>query len=330
MSYRRSALPLLLLALALVRPGRAAEDFADALIAVVNNEVITFYDVTVQTQFYDRLQRNRILAAEDITDKVAAFDAAVREHRMAAVQRLIDDQAVYAEFTSKGYRIPDELVTRRLDQIVASESGGEWTKFEQMLTANRMTMNELRDRIRKTFAVEAFISQEIDQRINLSPKAIFDHYASHRETYRDPAEVRLQMIVLVPGKATAQEFQQRIDLVAAKAAENGDFAALAQQYSDSPLKSKADDVGWLKATAIAPEFRQAFAALRSGEVAGPVRKEGNAFILRIAEARGGEVREYAEVRDQVRQELFRAERQRRYGELIAKLRDRVVIRRLGY
>jgi parvulin-like peptidyl-prolyl isomerase len=320
---------VLAVAAALARPA-AAEDFADALIAVVNNEVITFYDVSIQTQFYDRLQRNRILAADDITDKLAAFDAAVREHRMAAVQRLIDELAVYAEFTGKGYKIPDELVTRRLDQIVASETAGDWVKFEELLTTNRMTMTELRDRIRKTFAVEAYVSQEIDQRINLSPKAVFDHYESHRENYREPAEVRLQMIVLVPGKATAQEFQQRVDQVAAKVAENGDFVAVAQQHSDSPLKAKADDVGWLKATAIAPEFRQSFAALRSGEVAGPVRKEGNVFLLRIAEARGGDVQPFAVVRDQVRSELFRAERQRRYQELIERLRARVVIRRLGY
>jgi peptidyl-prolyl cis-trans isomerase SurA len=313
-------------------PAAAAEpagEFADGVIATVNDQVITLFDVTLQTRFFDNLQRNKVLAS-DAADKTEAFERAVREYRLETVQRLIDTEVIYAEFERRGYRLPDDVVTRQVDSIVAAQTAGNWQQFERELADMHMTMAELRARIRKRISVDAFLNQEIDQKIAVSPKAMRDHYQRHLAAFSEPAEVQLQMIMLARGKQDEETFAKRVNAVAVAVAESDDFLALAKAHSDSPGKATADDIGWVEASQMAPELRQALKTLQAGEVAGPVEMNQAVFFVKVVAGRGGSVLPFDQVQARVRQELTASERKRRYEDLIASLRYKVVIRRMWH
>lgn len=306
----------------------AQEAQKDALLAVVEETPITFFDVSRTTGFRERLELQRIVNTMTDENREEIFEA-VKSHRAESLERLIDVEVVFEEFKRQGFRLPDEYVMRRIDRRVAVEAGGDWERYEAMLRDAGLTLEEVKDEVRKALAVDVYLAQQVDRKIHLAPADVYAHYQQNQKRYRKPAEVRLQMIAIAQQGRTDREIQSRIDKVAAGLQEGTDFLDLAQTYSDSPGKDVADNFDWLPVGDIQPAFREQFETVRQDAIAGPFQFNNSTVFLRIADVRGGTVPPFEEVREQVRNELFSIERAQRYAIVLDNLRRQTFVRRLS-
>ena len=94
--------------------------------------------------------------------------------------------------------------------------------------------------------------------------------------------------------------------------DGGDFGALAKEHSTGPSGPSGGDLGWFGRGAMVPEFDQAVAEMKTGEVAGPVKTQFGYHLIRLNDQRDYPPLEShrAELQDQIANEAIVAEIER--------------------
>lgn len=155
--------------------------------------------------------------------------------------------------------------------------------------------------------------------IEVSEDDLESAYENQKERFIDPIEVKASHILIEVGddseaaKAKAQELHDRL-------VKGEDFAKLAKENSDDP-GSAADggNLGYFGAGIMDKAFEDAAFAMKKGEISTPVRSEFGYHIIKVFDKRGGTGKSFAEVRDQLLNEIKRDRAKRLYVEKVDTL-----------
>ena len=136
------------------------------------------------------------------------------------------------------------------------------------------------------------------------------------------------ILIKVPPNATPAQQKaalakaQQVDALAKKP--GADFAKLAQEYSDDlGSKNQGGDLGWLQKGDTDPAFESALFSMHKGQISDPVLSPEGYHIIDLEDVRAGQVKSFAEVRDQLAAEAQKAERESQYSDVAGKLTDLV-------
>jgi peptidyl-prolyl cis-trans isomerase D len=162
---------------------------------------------------------------------------------------------------------------------------------------------------------------DIIQSIGLDEAAIRDFYDANPERYQSLERRQAKHILItIDGNRDQAEAEQLISDLAARLAEGDDFSTLAAEYSDDPVSGNAGgDLGWAGPGDFVPAFEEALFSLEEGQTSDPVRTEFGYHLIRLDAVRSGEQQSFAEVRD----ELFDELREREAADQFYALAERV-------
>jgi len=285
----------------------------DAVVAVVEGEVITVHDVHEYTA-QEELRLKSLLPTGDQRQQIA-------ELRRLAVRRLIDRELVYAEFQKLGGKVPLEALQDRIDRLVISRSGGDRVAFEALLADEGMTYTEFEDKIRKQTAVDMLLHDRVYRQIVIGPERIEAFYVERSGDLAEKPGVRLQTIML---KKAGGRHSDRLDAAAAEIYEKlkagAAFDELARTWSEGPKAEDGGDQGWI--TSPSGALLEAIRDLKPGEVTPkPVDLGSNLYILKVIERREARVPPLDDaLRRRIEEILRREEENRRYDTFLGELR----------
>jgi len=139
-------------------------------------------------------------------------------------------------------------------------------------------------------------------------------------------EQRLVSHILVNVAKNATPAQQKAALAKAEkiAAEAtpANFAELAREDSDDlGSRSQGGDLGWLQKGVTDAAFDSALFSMKKGEISKPVLSPEGYHILYLRDVHSGDVKPFAEVRDQLAKEAIAADREHKFNEVAGKLAD---------
>jgi parvulin-like peptidyl-prolyl isomerase len=101
----------------------------------------------------------------------------------------------------------------------------------------------------------------------------------------------------------------------------GDFAALARQYSEGPSAARGGVLGTFRSGELLPEFEQAAAKLKVGEISDIIQTRAGLHIIRVEAKQAGGYRPFDEVREAIKAELLQNKTERKYHEWLETLRQ---------
>src|SRR5690348_8311058 len=136
------------------------------------------------------------------------------------------------------------------------------------------------------------------------------------------------ILIKVPPNATPAQQKAalaqagKIDKLAK--APGADFGKLAAQYSDDlGSKNQGGELGWLQKGDTDSAFENALFAMQKGQISDPVLSPEGYHIIDLEDVRSGQVKPFAEVRDQLAAEAAKEARESQYSEVAGKLTDLV-------
>lgn len=164
---------------------------------------------------------------------------------------------------------------------------------------------------------------DISQSIRVDEAAIREFYDANPERFRSEEQRRSRHILIaVDVDADEAEAEQLAGQLAQRLADGEDFAALAAEFSDDPVSGKeGGDLGWAGPGDFVPAFEEALFSLEEGETSDPVRTEFGYHIIRLEETRAGEQQSFAEVRDELLDELGEREARDQFYALAETVDD---------
>ena len=177
-------------------------------------------------------------------------------------------------------------------------------------------------RLRDTLISNKVFSRELRNREESTDRELRERYDREKEHYRLPERARLREIVIIrpDSAAAAEKAEQKANDVAAAARNNGDFAKLAQTFSESGSKDKGGDLGDVARGELLPDLDKAVFNSAAGTVIGPLSTKSGWHILKVESRLPSEVPAFESVKDKIRKDASDDAFNRDYKAYIDRLR----------
>ena len=251
---------------------------ADFIVAVVNAEPVTNNEVRARmARVLRQIQQSG--GAQPPLDLLAA----------EVMEQLIVEKA-QMQLAKEGGITVDELAIDQAAQTIARRNEVSMEEMLRRLSAEGVSREQFRLELRSQLTLQRLREREVDARVRVSEPEIDQFLREQSPQGADLARTELniaQVLIAVPEDASEAQVaaaQARAQGVADKARANGDFAALAREFSDAPGATNSGGQMGLRAADRYPElFVSAVASLPVGGVAGPVRSGAGFHVLKLIE-----------------------------------------------
>jgi len=149
---------------------------------------------------------------------------------------------------------------------------------------------------------------------SITDQEVADFYDANKKQFKS-ADPRIHVRhILVKSEDQAKKISSELK-------KGGDFAKLAQQYSQDPgSKDKGGDLGYFSRGDMVPEFESAAFALKKNQISEPVKTQYGYHIIQLLEKKASETKSLDEVRDAIKAELLKRKRNQALDDYLAKLK----------
>lgn len=252
----------------------------DRVIAVINDEAITQYELRDRLTTVERQlrQRGTPLPPRDVLEK-------------QLLERLIVDRLQLQFARESGLRIPDTELDMALRRI-AENNRMSLGEFRQALERDGIDWRRFREEIREEITVARLREREVENKIVISDGEI-DNYLANPAQLNPSAMVALgHIIVRVPEQADPLKLAQlrkRAEEALTRIRNGQDFGQVAASYSEAADAMAGGMLEPRPADRLPTLYAEAVAALKPGEVSGILRSPAGFHIVKLFDRKGGAV-----------------------------------------
>lgn len=142
--------------------------------------------------------------------------------------------------------------------------------------------------------------------MRLGEDELKQYYSQHLSEYRVEDRVKVAHILLKtegknPGEIATLEKTARD--VLARIASGADFGELAKKYSEDSSAANGGEIGWIVRGQTVKEFEDAAFFLKPGQVSDLIKTTYGFHILKVLDKQGAHLQTFAEVKEQIREQL---------------------------
>jgi peptidyl-prolyl cis-trans isomerase SurA len=264
------------------RPEQAAQagriDLIDRIVAVVNKEVITQYELAERI---DRVQK-------ELQRRGTSLPARGELERQV-LERLIVEKVQMQYARETGVRV-DDLELDRTVSRVAEGNKLSLTEFRQTLERDAIPFDRFREELRNEILMNRLRDREVTGKITVSEGEIENLLLEQSERKDTATEYNIaHILVRVPEQATPGQLEARrarAEEALKRLRDGAEFAQLAATYSDAPDALQGGVMGWRSQQRLPELYVEALAGLKPGDISGVFRSPAGFHVLKLLELRG--------------------------------------------
>ena len=263
-----------------------------------------------QEQYEDFVQRN------DMT--VPQFESLEKDYILVRKLRalvsssaFISDAEVRTEFNQRNTKVKFEYaVITQADILKGLHPTDE--ELKAFYERNKATYNNSIPEKRKIEYV-VVDSSKVAAAAAVTDQDLQTYYDQHRDEYRVPDQVKVSHILIKTPLAApgGKEDEKGIADARAKAEDvlkqvkgGGDFAKLAEKYSDDPGSAKnGGELGWIGRGRTVPEFEKAAFSLGKGQTSDLVKSSYGFHIIRVEDKQAAGLKTLADVKGEIEEKV---------------------------
>jgi peptidyl-prolyl cis-trans isomerase SurA len=270
-------LAALFVAVSSLLPAHAAVQPLDHIVAIVNDEVITYQELA---------RRYREVAQSLSRQNTALPPREVLEKQL--LERMITELALQQHARSTGIRI-DPIQIERALQRIAAQNKLDMAGLAAALEKEGQSLEGMRKTLRNEFLIARARERDVDNRISVSDAEIEGYLQTQVQQGVETEYNFAHILVTVPENASPEQIQARrarAEDVLAQLAAGADFAQLSASHSDAPNAMQGGAFGWRASGKMPALFAEALKPLQPGQVAPLLRSSNGFHILKLNDKRG--------------------------------------------
>jgi peptidyl-prolyl cis-trans isomerase C len=250
------------------------------------------------------------------------------DRRDEIMRNLLDQLVVYTllsqEAKTRGLLATDAEIDAKVAEVRKQFPTQE--AFDQALKSRGMTIDGFRKDARIDLSVNKVMEAELSSVPGPSDAEAKDFYTKNPDRFKQDETIHAAHILIrVDPKADAAakaKAKATIDTVLKKAKAGGDFAKLAQEYSQDGSAANGGDLGDFPRGQMVPEFSDAAFALKPGEISNVVTTQFGYHIIKLIERKPARVVAFEEAAPQIKQFLERQKKQEKQDAYVADLKKK--------
>lgn len=249
----------------------------DRIVAVVNKEVITQYDLNERV---DRVLKDLARRGTSLPDR--------HDIERQVLDRMIIDKIQLQLAKETGLRVDDLELDRTINRV-AEGNKLSLTEFRQMLERDGIKFNKFREELRDEILISRLREREVNSKMTVSEGEIDNFLAEQSQKKGKAAEYNVaHILVRVPEQASPEQLEARrarAEEALKRLRDGTDFAQVAATYSDAPDALQGGAIGWRSQDRLPDLFVDALAKLKPGEVSDVLRSPAGFHVLKLIEVR---------------------------------------------
>lgn len=268
-----------LLVLGLPIQAIAAQQSIDAVIAIVEEDIITRRELD---------ERKRLILADFSQSNRTPPDEKTL-HRQV-LEAMIRDSILLQEAKSRGLKTTEGQLNQAMQKI-ARDNKKNLTEFRQLLIGEGLDYEKYRESVRKDLILNSLRRQYTARSAIVSDEEV-DDFLNRNDDGSIEYEYKIaHILIALPDAATPAQVtsaQNNVTELLAKLDDGAIFEQLANEFSSGSNALQGGDLGWRKKAEIPSLFTDAILPMKPGEYAGPFRSASGYHIVYLSERKDAE------------------------------------------
>ena len=290
----------------------------ERIVAVINDEVITLFDLNQTLAPYER----QIQAMGYADDKQEQMRFKVREDML---NQLIDQKLTDQEIKRYKISVSDKEIDGTVEQI---KNTNHYTdeSLRNILASQGMSYEEYREKIKEQILRSKLVNIEVRSRVVITPEETRAYYERHPELFQGIPRYHLRNILM---KAPAsenpnaeQDAAEKFKLVLDQFRAGQSIEDLARRYSEAPNRDQGGDVGFFSLDQLSPQLQEHLKDLKAGDVTPILRTDQGFQVFYVEAVEAGEGRTLEEATAEIQDRLYKEIVDSKFKEWLQELRRR--------
>jgi peptidyl-prolyl cis-trans isomerase SurA len=272
--------------------------FADGIVAIVEEKVITVDDVRHEIQpLIAQLQRD--------AKNEADFNQKLEQLQDSVIQQLIDKVLIIKEFRKHKEgedekKIPDSFIDNRVADVLSEQFDNDRSKFLAYLRARGETIKDFRKDQEEDIIYHYMRQQQQKSESIVSPVRIEQFYKENKDQFYQEDSVHLRLIQLSRANGDTDDgLKAKAGAILTRFHSGEKFEDLAKEFSEDTKRTKGGDWGWMTRTNLKSEFADPLFVLKKGETTEPIVTPDGCFVLYVEDRKYAGIQPLDQVREQI-------------------------------
>ncbi|HTR59681.1 MAG TPA: peptidylprolyl isomerase [Casimicrobiaceae bacterium] len=259
------------------RPAPVRAQSLDRVVAIVNDEAITQYELDdAKRVVIDQLKKQKVAQpSSDVLDR-------------QVLERLITERSLLQYAKENGIKVDDTQVERTIQRI-AEDNKMTVDDVRKTLARDNIPYSRYREDIRNEITIQRVREREVDSRITVSDAEVDIYLATLKAQSGGEAEYRLaHILVVVPEQATPDQIEarrRRAEEALRNVKTGGDFSQVAATFSDAGDALQGGNLGWRSGARLPTIFADSVRNMKVGDVSPVMRSAAGFHILKLLDKR---------------------------------------------
>lgn len=312
--------PLVLAAVLFGFVGPAVSQVVEEIVAIVNDDIITLSEFKEYHDSVYQMMRSQLQGEE--------FDKQYERVKKDMLDTMITELLLLQMAKKKDYNAGEE-VKNYIDRLKRENNIETDAQFQQALLQQGIPYEQFLKQIEDNILRQILISQEVDRSIVVDETEGVNYYKLNQAEFVEPEEYKLRAIYLSTETRSADELESRKTEISDKLAAGQDFALLAAELGDSPLKENQGDLGFIKKGQLDKTLEEAVAKLKVGETAPWVQAKNGWYLLKLEEKKESRLKPYDEVKKDIWEKIFTQKKSKKLAEFLTDIKAKNYIKILN-
>lgn len=270
---------LLLLLLLNINSSFAAASFIDTAIAIVEDDVITNYELSLEV---DRIRKDLLAQGRQLPPELSL--------NRQVLELMVNKSILLQQADSRGVVITDTQLNSTLENM-ARRNQMTLTQFRSALVNTGIDYNRFRQDIRDELAINHIKNQYALQNVEVSDQEVDDFLARNSDNNNAEEYKLSHILIALPDAASSEQVskaRENIENIKQAIEQGADFAQQASEFSAGGNALQGGDLGWRKLAEIPSLFASIVPKMQPGSISEVLRSPSGFHIIRLDEKRNGE------------------------------------------
>jgi len=288
----------------------------DRVVAVVNQEVITWSDLYKAMEF-EASDRTKALKDDE---KRRIF----KENEAIFLESLIDMKLQIQAAKQMGMEVDKEDIDGALADIKKKYSMTEPVLIES-LKKEGFTLDEYKQKIAEQILLNRVVVQQVRNKIVISAAEVEKYMTANKDLLVNDEAYRIRQIFFkITGSSSDRKaIEEKADAIIQQLKAGENFAPLAQKYSEDPSAKTGGDLGFIRKSSVAKEFSDILSEMKAGDISRPFWTGRGLHIVKLEEKINKQ--NEAEFKETVKSKLFEKRFSEKYKSWLRELRGNAYI-----
>jgi peptidyl-prolyl cis-trans isomerase SurA len=299
--------------------GQTAEAVVvDRIVAVVNDDLITLFDLNQDFRPYEA--NIKALGYTPERERETLYKL-----RSDLLNKLIEEKLADQAIRKNNIEVSEQEIDTALERLKDSRSLTD-DDLRAGLARQGLTIEEYRNNLKKQLLRNKLVNLEVKSKIVITQDDINAYYNEHREKFAGELKYHLWNIFIRTPKGADESTQrlalEKMEALLAQLKQGRSFESLAVDDPDSPSAPKGADLGLFKLDELSPELQKAVKGMKAGDVS-PILKNALGyqiiFVQKVVETGS---KSLEEVKSEIHEILYSETVDNRFQKWLENLRKR--------